>query len=189
MHRTVVLSERLWPRAHAGRDALLIVAGSLFVALCAQIRVDLPFTPVPITGQTLGVLLVGAALGARRGALSLMLYLAEGAMGWPVFAGGAAGALYLLGPTGGYLVGFVPAAWLVGALAERGWDRRPGRMFLTMALGNAVIYLLGVLWLARFVGLPAALVKGMVPFLPGDALKILLATGALPSVWRLLGER
>src|ERR671910_1051854 len=127
-------------------DAALIVVFSAFVALTAQ--VEIPLRPVPITLQTLGVLLTGALLGSSRGVLALLLYLAEGAVGLPVFAGGAAGLAYMLGPTGGYLVGFVLAAGLVGWLAERGWGRRLVWTALAMAIGNLVIYALGVAWLA-----------------------------------------
>jgi len=158
----------------------------MLVALSAQIRIDLPFTPVPITGQTFGVLLVGAVLGTYRGVLSLALYLVEGAMGLPVFAGGAAGAHYLVGPTGGYLVGFVVAAGITGWLAEREWDRRVWMAALAMLVGNLVIYVFGLPWLARFVGPQAAVVKGLLPFIPGDILKLLLAASALPSAWKLV---
>ncbi len=112
-------------RRYAGvYDAALILGASLLIALSARIAVPVPFSPAPITGQTLAVLLVGALLGSRRGALSVLAYLAEGAMGLPVFAGGGAGILWLLGPTGGYLFGFIAAAFVTGWLAERGWDRR-----------------------------------------------------------------
>ncbi|MCS7251828.1 MAG: biotin transporter BioY, partial [Thermoflexus sp.] len=133
-------------------DAMLILGGSLFTALMAQISIPLPFTPVPITGQTLAVLLVGAALGSRRGALSIATYVLEGALGLPVFAGGTAGISRLQGPTGGYLIGFVAAALITGWLAERGWDRRPLSTALAMLAGNAVIYLFGLPWLALFLG-------------------------------------
>lgn len=188
MASSTVLVDAVWPRRGVMRELALVTAGSLLVALCAQIRIPLPFTPVPITGQTFGVLLIGAALGATRGALSLALYLLEGAAGLPFFAGGAAGAGHLIGPTGGYLVGFVVAAWITGWLAERGWDRDVRKAIVAMTVGNLVIYLLGVLWLARFVGWEAAFVKGVLPFLPGDALKIGLAAAALPGTWRLLGS-
>lgn len=167
-------------------SAIAIVAGSLAVAAMAQLRVLLPFSPVPITGQTLAVLLVGTALGPWRGGLSLGLYLAEGAVGLPVFAGGAAGLATLAGPTGGYLVGFVVAAVLTGHLAQRGWDRRWLGAATVMVLGNVVIYALGVAWLTRFVGWPAAWLQGVAPFLAGDAIKLALATGLLPSAWALL---
>ena len=188
MHRTVVLAETLVPRGGVLREVALIVAGNLLIILSAQLRIHLPFTPVPITGQTFAVLLVGAALGARRGAASVLLYLAQGALGWPVFAGGTGGMLHLLGPTGGYLIGFAVAAWLTGYLAERQWDRHLHRAVGAMALGNLVIYLFGVAWLAQFVGWEAAIVKGVLPFLPGDALKIALAATVLPTAWRVLAS-
>jgi biotin transport system substrate-specific component len=152
----------------------------------AQVSVPLPFTPVPLTGQTLGVLLVGAALGRRRGAASLALYTLEGVAGLPVFAGGAAGPARLLGPTGGYLVGFIAAAYVVGALAERGLDRRWRTALLPFLLGSLTIYLFGVTWLAVYLGWLPALQNGLWPFLLGDALKLLLAAGALPAAWALV---
>ena len=132
---------------------------------------------------------MGSALGARRGAASALAYLAEGACGFPVFAGGAAGPHVLAGPTGGYLAGFVLGAWLCGALAERGFDRRPVPTVVSMALGNAAILSLGLLWLARFVGAPRVLALGLVPFLPGDIVKIALAAALLPLGWKLLAGR
>ena len=171
-------------------DAALVLGGSLFIALSAQVAIQLPFSPVPITGQTLAVLLVGALLGSRRGALAVLAYIAEGLAGLPVFAGGAAGLARLFGPTGGYLVGFVAAAFLVGWLAERGWDRRFGTTIAAMTLGNVVIYSVGAVWLAVFVGgLSRAWSLGVLPFLPGDALKIVLAAVLLPGGWKLLGMR
>lgn len=167
-------------------DIALIVGGSAFVALAARISVPLPFTPVPITGQTLAVLLVGAALGSKRGALSLLSYVLEGAIGLPVFAGGTSGLHRLLGPTGGYLLGFVAAAYVTGWLAEHQWDRRFRSNFLAMLLGNIVIYLFGLPWLARFVGIEKVLLMGLLPFIPGDLVKLIIATLALPSVWRLI---
>ncbi|WP_448594414.1 biotin transporter BioY [Thermoflexus hugenholtzii] len=171
-------------------DAVLILGGSLLTALMARVEIPLPFTPVPITGQTFAVLLVGAALGSRRGALSMAVYLLEGALGLPVFAGGAAGLARLRGPTGGYLIGFIAAAFVTGWLAERGWDRRPATTALAMLAGNAVIYLFGLPWLAWFVGgllgPKGALALGLLPFVPGDLLKLLLATLAFPSAWLLV---
>ncbi len=184
------LADALFPgrsATHWRIDALLVVMFSLFVALTAQIRIELSFTPVPITGQTLGVLLTGALLSSRRGALALLVYLAEGAVGLPVFAGGAAGFARLLGPTGGYLLAYPFAAGLVGLLAERGWDRGVWRAGIAMLLGNLLIYLIAVPWLSVFVGsLTLALAKGMLPFIVGDALKIALAALALPGGWALL---
>jgi biotin transport system substrate-specific component len=168
-------------------DIVLVIGGSLFVALGAQVAVHLPFSPVPITGQTLAVLLVGMLLGSRRGSLSLLTYLAEGLAGLPVFAGGTAGLARLLGPTGGYLVGFVAAAYVTGLLAERGWDRRVVTTILAMFLGNIAIYAVGVLWLAAFVGIGRALPLGLYPFIPGDLLKLVLAAILLPAGWRIPG--
>ena len=171
-------------------DAALVLGASLVIALSAQVAIQLPFSPVPITGQTMAVLLVGALLGSRRGALAVLAYIAEGLAGLPVFAGGAAGLARLFGPTGGYLVGFVAAAFLVGWLAERGWDRRFGTTLAAMTLGNLVIYAVGVVWLAVFVGgLSRAWSLGVLPFLPGDVIKIILAAVLLPGGWKLLGMR
>jgi biotin transport system substrate-specific component len=161
-------------------DALLVVGGSLLVALLSQLRVQVGFSPVPITGQTLGVLLVGAMLGSRRGSLAMLAYLAEGAMGLPVYAAGAA--------TAGYRVGFVVAAFIVGWLAEHGWDRRPLTTALAMLAGNIAIYLVGVPWLAYFVGSSQALPMGLTPFIIGDLVKLILAMLLLPAGWRLVSS-
>jgi biotin transport system substrate-specific component len=163
---------------------LLVLGGSVLIGLMAQVAIPLPFTPVPITGQTFAVLLVGALLGSRRGALSAGLYLAEGALGLPVFAGGSGGLARLFGPTGGYLLGFVVAAGVVGWLCESGWDRRLPTAILAMLIGNGLIYLFGLPWLARFVGPERALAAGLWPFLAGDLIKIALAALALPLAWR-----
>ena len=139
--RVSTLAEATVPRGGLLRDALLVVGFSLLTALCARIVIPLPFTPVPITGQTFAVLLTGAALGARRGAAAIVLYVLEGLAGLPVFAGGASGLARLLGPTGGYLLGFIAAAYLTGTLAERGWDRTVRWAAAAMAAGNVVVYL------------------------------------------------
>jgi biotin transport system substrate-specific component len=163
------------------------LAGSWLIALSAQVAIPLPFSPVPVTGQTLAVLLVGALLGSRRGSLAVLAYIAQGLAGLPVFAGGALGMARLLGPTGGYLVGFAAAAFLVGLLAERGWDRRVLTTAAAMILGNLVIYAIGALWLAPFVGgLEQALATGVLPFIPGDLVKIVAAALLLPAGWKLL---
>jgi biotin transport system substrate-specific component len=178
------------PRTHALlREGLLILAGSLVVALLAQVRIPLAFTPVPITGQTLAVLLVGAALGARRGAASLLVYLSQGLAGLPVFTSGGHGLAHLAGPTGGYLIGFIAAAFVVGALCERGLERRWETALLPFLAGEAVIYLFGLPWLALFVGAPSALSLGLLPFLVGDLIKLTLAALLLPSAWRLPQSR
>jgi biotin transport system substrate-specific component len=169
-------------------DAVLVVVFSAFVALTAQ--VSLPLLPVPLTLQTLGVLFTGAVLGSKRGTLALLLYVAEGAIGLPVFAGGLSGIGVLIGPTGGYLVGFIVAAGVVGLLAERGWDRRLIGAALAMVVGNLVIYAFGVAWLTVVLGdLRTALVQGMLIFIIGDLIKIVVAALALPGGWALAKRR
>ena len=170
-------------------DLVLVLGGSLLVALSAQVAFPLPFSPVPVTAQTLAVLLVGALLGGVRGGVSLLLYLAQGVAGLPVFAAGGAGVAYFLGPTGGYLLGFVAGATLTGLLAERGWDRRIGTTLMAMLLGTAVIYATGLVWLAVFAGAENVLAAGLYPFLPGAVVKIVVAALLLPQGWRLLGRR
>ena len=149
-------------------DFSLILGGSLLLALCAQISVFLPFSTVPITGQTFAVLLIGAMLGSKRGGLSVLVYIVEGASGLPVFSGGRAGAMMLAGPTGGYLIGFVAAAYVVGCLAERNWDRKISSSILAMVLGSIVIYFFGAAWLSVLAGVKAAIVTGVLPFIIGD---------------------
>lgn len=170
-------------------NVAIILAASIFVAVCAQLAFDLPFSPVPVTGQTFAVLLVGALLGSRRGALALIAYAAEGAAGLPVFAMGRAGAAVLFGPTGGYIFGFIIAAWLVGMLAEKGWDRRFPAAVLAMSLGTAIIFLFGASWLTPVVGADKVFALGVFPFLPGAAVKIVVAAVLLPACWKLLGMR
>lgn len=184
------LADMLSPRQQRSwlLDVVLVVLFSAFVALTAQ--VEIPLWPVPLTLQTLGVLFTGAVLGSRRGALALLLYLTEGALGLPVFAGGASGVGYMLGPTGGYLVGFVVAAGVVGWLAQRGWDRRLVWAAVAMVIGNVIIYACGVAWLAVFLGdLWGALVKGMLLFVVGDLIKIAVAALTLPGGWKLARRR
>jgi biotin transport system substrate-specific component len=157
--------------------------------------VPLPFTPVPVTGQTLGVLLIGALLGSRRGGAALLVHLAEGLAGLPVFAEGSTawtltrlGVPTIIGPTAGYLFAFPVAAFVVGWLAERGWDRQPLTAAAAMVVGQVAIYIGGLAWLAFYVGLERAIPLGMVPFLAGDAIKLALAATALPLGWKLLAS-
>jgi biotin transport system substrate-specific component len=174
------------------RDVVLVAAFAALTGLAAQVAVKLPFTPVPITGQTFAVLLGGAALGWRRGLAGMVLYLAVGLTPWvPWFAEGKGGTEMLQAPSFGYILGFLAAAALVGWLAGRGWDRTPPRTVLTMAAGNLVIYAFGLPWLMASlgVGLAKGLELGVTPFLAGDALKILLAAGLLPGAWALAGRR
>jgi biotin transport system substrate-specific component len=188
------LAEAIAPRARGGNRVLYsvasVVAGSLLVAALAQLSFTLPFTPVPVTGQTLGVLLVGASLGPALGGASLVLYLAEGAVGLPFFAQGASGVdvLRVSSATGGYLWGFVVAAALVGWLSRRGWDRSIRSSLGAMLLGEIVIFGLGLPWLMAALDVPAekALEFGLYPFVIGDTVKLLLAAGLLPVAWRLV---
>lgn len=170
------------------RDVVLVVAFAALTGLAAQVVLPLPFTPVPITGQTFAVLLGGAALGWRRGALGMALYLVAGLLGVHWFAGGTGGFSSAdLAPLG-YAVGFVPAAALVGWLAARRFDRHPLRTLLMLALGNLAIYAVGVPWLmvTAHLDLVHGLLLGVVPFLIGDALKAVIASALLPGAWRLL---
>lgn len=186
-----VLIPLTWRRTQTARlllDAALILAGSALVALSARVAIPLPFTPVPVTAQTFAVLLVGAALGSRRGALALAAYLAEGAAGMPVFSGGGCCVAWLAGPTAGYLWSYPLAAFTVGALAERGWDRSPGRAGLAMLAGNGLIYVVALPWLAFFVGAGQVLEAGLLPFIPGDLLKVAIAAAALPGAWAVVGR-
>lgn len=168
------------------RDALLVVAGAGLTGLAAQVAIHTPLSPVPFTLQTLAALLVGASLGSTRGVLSMLIYLAAGVAGVPWFAAGSHG----LGATFGYIVGFVAAAAVVGALARRGSDRRVLTTVLLMAVGSAVIYLIGASWLAVSLNLgPAAAFRlGVLPFLLGDALKAAVAAVVLPGAWKLLSR-
>jgi len=194
MNTTFARTETLMTTAFAPLDwvrSLSIVLGfSLLTALAAQVAIPLPWTPVPITGQTFAVLLTGALLGSRLGALALIAYLFEGAIGLPFFAAGGTGpARLLMSPTSGYLLSYPAAAFLTGMLAERGWDKR----FLTAAaaigLGSIVILLSGWSWLSIWTGSSShAWTIGVAPFIPGDIVKILLAAVALPSGWAILNR-
>lgn len=179
----LTLIQVVLPQTGLLRDMLVVLAFSALIALSAQVTIPLPFTPVPITGQTFAVLLTGATLGKVRGALSVGSYVGIGALGLPVFArsGGPA--------TWGYLAGFVLAAFVVGWLAERGWDKTLWRSIVAMLIGNVVLYIPGLLWLAQYVGPEQAIPLGLLPFLPGDAIKLLMAAAALPACWVIVRRR
>ncbi len=180
------LIDALWPARGIPaplRAAVLAVVGSLLIAASAKVQV--PLWPVPITMQTFAVLVISMAYGRRLGAATLLLYLAEGAVGLPVFARGG-GLAYFAGPTAGYLIGYPLAAALVGWLGERGWDGTVPRTAAAMLLGNALIYVPGLLWLATFTGVAGAFEVGLLPFLLGDALKLALAAGVLPFARKLV---
>ncbi len=184
-HSTLV--RHLWSDAAMSlpRQAALVVLGSALVALSAQVQV--PMLPVPMTLQTLAVLAIGAAFGARLAAATLLLYVAEAALGLPVMAGMGGGLAKLMGPTGGYVLGFVLAAFAVGKLAERGFDRNAATMFAAMLVGAALIYVPGALWLSGFVGgLDKAFALGVAPFVLGDVVKAAIAALAFPAAWKWL---
>jgi len=175
----IVPDQRIWI------DAALVAGFAIFTAVCSQLSFWIG--PVPVTGQTFAVLLSGAILGSRRGALAQMSYLAIGITGIPFWfaAGGVPGIARILGPTGGYLIGFIPAAFIVGWLCEKGWDRKVWTTALAMLCGSACIYLFGLPRLSGFTGYQAVLTTGLYPFIAGDIIKIVLAAIALPSAWRL----
>jgi len=184
----------IWPSRTANnilRNVILALAGTALLTLSAKIQV--PFYPVPMTMQTFMVLALGMAYGWRLGGATLLLYLAEGAMGLPVFAGTpekGIGVAYMLSGTGGYLIGFVLAAALCGWLAERGWDRRFMTTALALLIGNIAIYVPGLLWLGGLFGWDKPILEwGLTPFLLGDLTKLLLAAIALPIIWRVLKRR
>jgi biotin transport system substrate-specific component len=194
----MALADAVFPASERSRrllrDAALVVGFALFTALFARISIPLGFTPVPITGQTLAVLLTGAALGSRRGASAMILYLVAGS--WlPFYAGGASGYVWGLS-SGGYLIGFIPAAFVVGYLAERGWDRRVW-VLVAMLAGNVILYIPGLIQLSLFVQvidpsipddqvLATTLAWGLYPFIPGDLIKLYIASLALPTGWALV---
>ncbi len=171
------------------KQALLVVVGIAAMAALAKIKVFLPGNPVPITMGTFGVLTIATAYGARLGLVTILGYLALGAMGATVFAGEKAGLTYMMGGTGGYLVGYVLATLALGFAARKGWDRNVALMALAMLVGNALIYIPGLLWLNGFAESWAQTLEwGITPFLIGDALKLGLAALLVPAVWKLVGK-
>ena len=188
--QSATLRLAVFPHANLITDALLVLAGTALVAAAAQISVKLPFTPVPITGQTFAILLVGASLGCVLGTASAMLYLWLGVAGAPIYAHHDSGWSVITSASGGYIVGFVLAAALTGFLAERRWDRRLSSSIGLMLTGNVVIYLVGLPWLAVVLNtnLEKTLEYGLYPFIPGDTFKLYLAAAALPAAWKLVGR-
>ncbi|MGC6412853.1 MAG: biotin transporter BioY [Candidatus Puniceispirillaceae bacterium] len=162
-------------------QAVLVVAGIALLAISAHVKI--PFYPVPVTMQTLVVLMIGMTYGTRLGGVTLLAYLGNGAIGLPVFASGA-GWAYMMGPTGGYLLGFFVAAIVLGQLAEMGWGKSLASTAAAMVIGNVVIYSFGVFWLSQMIGLEKAFQFGLLPFVYGDALKIVIAAGLMPFAWK-----
>lgn len=208
---SAALAETLSPSgvARVLTTVLLVLAGTAVLAISAKIKV--PFYPVPMTLQTLAVPAIAAAYGSRLGVITIVAYLTEGILGMPVFSNtppAVAGPAYFLGTTGGYLIAYIPAAWIVGAAADRGWGRSFPKLFGAMIVGDTVVFALGFAWLAWFAtlspqlleilgvpegttgaGVAFAWTKGVVPFLLGDLLKIVLAAAAVPAIWRLVERR
>lgn len=189
IHAGTTLIERLWPveeESGVARGVALVLLGSALMTISAKVQV--PFWPVPMTMQTYAAMMIGAVYGLRLGAMTVAVYLVQGAVGLPVFATGA-GLAYMAGPTGGYLVGFLAAAAVTGFLADRG----NGRGFLSalgmFLLGDAVIFGLGLTWLSALIGAEKAIAGGLMPFLPGEALKVALAMATLPLAWKALDRR
>jgi biotin transport system substrate-specific component len=184
------LIELIWPEKSLTRNCLLVIGTSLLLALSAQIAIPLPFSPVPVTSQTLVVLLAGAVLGSRLGTLSVLVYIAEGAIGLPFFAKGGAGLAYLRGLTGGYLLGFVVAAFVIGFLVEGGLGRKFSTAVFAMVVGNVLLYCFGVLWLksALNISISRSLAIGLYPFILGDLYKIGIASTLLPKLWSFFGK-
>jgi len=180
--RRTVLADRVFPRTIV-MDIVLVLAGAALVTVLAQVAI--PLWPVPITGQTLGVLLVGSTLGWARGAISMALYAVLGLVGLPVYSDGSHGATVLFGATGGYIVGFIVSAALVGWLAERQWDRKILKALVTFVAGSVVVFAIGLPWLAVVLhtDLPTTLQYGLYPFIIGGLIKAAIAAGLLPLAW------
>lgn len=167
-------------------NVLVVLSGSFLIAIMAQLEIRLPFSPVPITGQTFAILVVAMALGAVRGGLAVLAYLIEGFAGLPVLAGGAAGIIHLFGPTGGYLVGFLASAVMVGFLAERGWDRNIVLTLVAMYFATIIIFCIGLCWLGVFVPYDQVYSLGLWPFIPGAIIQIAAAALLLPTIRRFV---
>lgn len=182
-----LLGDALFPGTRFLKNALLVIGGSLALAISAKIQV--PFWPVPITMQSMVVLLVGVAFGSRLGALTILAYLAEGVAGLPVFAGMAAGPAYLAGPTGGYLLGFLLGGAFAGWAAERGWGRDLFRTLSVMLLGHVLIFAPGTLWLAVLMGWNKALAFGIAPFALATLLKSALGAAIVAALWNVAARR
>jgi biotin transport system substrate-specific component len=177
------------PRLARVFDASLVAGFSLLIALSAQVAIPLPFTPVPVTLQTFAVILTGCLLGSGRGALAALAYVAEGSAGLPFFSGGTAGLSHLLGPTGGYLVGCVAAAFVAGLLVEGGFARRWAGLLVSLIAADLAVFLPGVIWLSAFTGADKAIALGFFPFVAGDALKVAVAWGILTGAALVIRPR
>ena len=182
-----VAIELFWRRGGWLRAGVLALGASALLAVSAKVQV--PFWPVPITMQSLAVILIGIAFGSRLGVAAVLTYLFEGLIGLPVFAGATAGPAYFAGPTAGYLAGFVLCAAIVGWLAEHGWDRTLGRATVAMAVGHVLLLVPGVLWLAVLFGMPKAIAVGLTPFIAATVVKTALGAALVGAFWSSLGSR
>ncbi len=183
------ISETILKHAHTGLSsrvlkAVLVISGSLLLIAASKIAIPVPFSPVPVTGQTFAVLLLGGLLGPGAGVAAVGLYLLQGLAGLPVFAGPGAGPLYFFGPTGGYLIGFLPAAFIAGTGMQRRWCKSLFSCIGLLSIASCVIFAFGLLWLSAFIGFEKACITGVLPFLPGAALKIALASAILHGLSR-----
>ena len=194
-HTTHVFIDRLFTTRSALTDTVFVLAGATTIGFLAQ--VSIPMWPVPITGQTLGVILVGAMLGARRGALSLALYALAGLAGVPWFANFGGGLAYALQPSFGFIIGFIATAWVVGRLSEKRWDRSTWKSMGAFAIASAIPFIVGVPWMwanlhflsGKSLDLMATLNAGLIPFIPGGIVKWALAWAILTSAWKIAGSR
>ncbi len=189
----MTLANTVWParsaNARTARNVLLALVGTL--ALTVSAKTQIPFWPVPMTMQTFVVLVIGMAYGSRLGVATVALYLLEGVLGLPVFAGTpekGLGLAYMMGPTGGYLLGFAVAAWVCGWFAERGFDRSPLKSLVAMSVGHALIFVFGVVWLAQLMGVDKAFMVGVAPFWAATIVKTLLGVVTLPLTWKLMSR-
>jgi biotin transport system substrate-specific component len=187
---SISLTSKVLPRTSVIGKALMITGGALFLGLLAQVVIPVPGSPVPVTGQTLGVLLLATAYGANLGAATFALYLLIGFAGAPVFAQSGHGLERLIGPTGGYLVGMLLASWVLGLLAGRKWDQKLFSALSTMFIGNFIIFAFGLIWLQQYTGKDWSWTfsAGLTPFIFGELLKIAIAGALLPTVWKVVGR-
>lgn len=187
---SISLTSKVLPRTSVIGKALMITGGALFLGLLAQVVIPVPGSPVPVTGQTLGVLLLATAYGANLGAATFALYLLIGFAGAPVFAQSGHGLERIIGPTGGYLVGMLLASWVLGFLAGRKWDQKLFSALGTMFIGNFIIFAFGLIWLQQYTGKDWSWTfsAGLTPFIFGELLKIAIAGALLPTVWKVVGR-
>jgi len=191
MSQVATLKAVVLPARSAVSNLGLVLGGTLFLAAMAQISLPVPGSPVPITGQTLGALLLGTAYGASLGFSTFAFYIIAGVAGAPIFAGQSAGIERLTGATGGYLVGMLLASWITGALAGRKWDQKIATVIPTMLIGTTIIFTFGLIWLHQSTGQSWTWTfeKGLQPFVIGEVIKIAIASTALPTVWRFVSKR